>query len=1124
MANVRTDEVQVNVNVNGLNAGTKLKEIKSEAAQLRKELAGLAVGSEEFNKKLVELAEKQAVLDSVGSEIKRISNELNNAGNGFTDFLKKAAAIAGLTVLFDNLVGYLKQFGQASIQAAAQNSDALADMQKATGLTKEEVAALNDELGKIDTRTTQEALQDITVVGGQLGVAKDEIEGFVETMDKAVVALGDEFPGGAEETSKALGTLKLLFKETKDLKYGDALNQIGSAINALGAAGSATGPVMSDFAARVGQLGGLAPTIDQTLGLAATLQELGLSSEIGASGLGQILMTGTKETAAYAKQLGLTKQQFKDLINTNPNGVILQLAKSLEGASNTKIVATLEGLNIKSQEAVKVISALSNNTTLLEKRQALANVELKKATSLTDEFNVKNNTEAAQLAKAEKQFKALQVEVGQRLIPTYIKLLQAGGMFIDVLRALPSFIEQNKGLLIGLAIALVGFNYQLIQSNALALKDVAMKQLQSLWALRTTLTQQGLNAAMRANPIGIVITLVGLLVAGFMALYENSQTVRAGIAGLGAVAKEVFTIIKEAVGSFVSGFQKLKSGDIAGGLADFGKGIIKSNPVGIAFSEGGRLASAFNKGFDDKVSSEKTPVTKKVTVKTTTEGAGPGAAAGTGTGATGDDPLTKKEQKEEARRQKAAAKEAKEREKDNQERLKAEADAAKQLEDLQIQAIENESLRKSAAAAAAAEREINEVNRSQATAQQKADLVKAIDTKLQLDLAAIDREANEKKLKEQAEADKKLLELKNKAVAAEADLDILLAGKNADKLLAARIAKVETLRDIELQNTELTEQEKLLIKTRAENEIDGLREENAQKERDRQQEFIDLGAQLTQGGLQAISDFSSIAANKELATADRNKNAKIQKLDQELKAKKITQEQYDAAKSQAEAEADRKTTEIKRKQADTDKKVALGQAIIAGALGVTKALPNIPLAVATGLLAALNIAKIAATPVQYANGGLLNWAGQGIKKLAKGGLNFFRNAGIPKGPSHAQGGIDLVDNTTGKTLAEMEGGEPIMVLSKNTYANNSDVVDRLLDSSLYGNGRRIKMADGGLVGADGAGSGQAASGSEAAMLGLLAGIERNTANFPTRVKGIWVLSELQDAQTLNDQIEEDANF
>lgn len=66
----------------------------------------------------------------------------------------------------------------------------------------------------------------------------------------------------------------------------------------------------------------------------------------------------------------------------------------------------------------------------------------------------------------------------------------------------------------------------------------------------------------------------------------------------------------------------------------------------------------------------------------------------------------------------------------------------------------------------------------------------------------------------------------------------------------------------------------------------------------------------------------------------------------------------------------------------------------------------------------------------------------------------FRNGGIiPNGPSHESGGITLWDNMSGRAIAEIEGGEPI--LSREVYRNNKQLVDALLSSSVHKNGAKI---------------------------------------------------------------------
>ncbi|QCT35891.1 hypothetical protein FBF35_07625 [Schaalia odontolytica] len=46
------------------------------------------------------------------------------------------------------------------------------------------------------------------------------------------------------------------------------------------------------------------------------------------------------------------------------------------------------------------------------------------------------------------------------------------------------------------------------------------------WIKNTTLVQEGLNAAMAANPIGLAVVAIGALIAGLIYLYNTTRTSR----------------------------------------------------------------------------------------------------------------------------------------------------------------------------------------------------------------------------------------------------------------------------------------------------------------------------------------------------------------------------------------------------------------------------------------------------------------------------------------------------------------------------------------------------------------------------------------------------------------------
>ena len=108
------------------------------------------------------------------------------------------------------------------------------------------------------------------------------------------------------------------------------------------------------------------------------------------------------------------------------------------------------------------------------------------------------------------------------------------------------YIQDNKEPLIaGLSGIAAGF---------VALKVIStVSGLMTLYqgsAFAATVATHGLNAALRANPIGLVVTGIGLLVAGGVALYRNWDTVKLKAGELWATTKEKFAGIKSSVSDF----------------------------------------------------------------------------------------------------------------------------------------------------------------------------------------------------------------------------------------------------------------------------------------------------------------------------------------------------------------------------------------------------------------------------------------------------------------------------------------------------------------------------------------------------------------------------------------------
>ena len=102
----------------------------------------------------------------------------------------------------------------------------------------------------------------------------------------------------------------------------------------------------------------------------------------------------------------------------------------------------------------------------------------------------------------------------------------AGGKFADALRSggdvvkkFGAFLVDNKDALIAVGAGLLAAKVSLVAYNAYVKISTALTK---AW----TIAQKLLNGTMRANPVGIVITAIALLVAGLVLAYKKSETFR----------------------------------------------------------------------------------------------------------------------------------------------------------------------------------------------------------------------------------------------------------------------------------------------------------------------------------------------------------------------------------------------------------------------------------------------------------------------------------------------------------------------------------------------------------------------------------------------------------------------
>jgi len=597
---VRVDKLQLDIIINGDPVRAELLKLEKEARELKKSMIGIKdqellgkkkLELEAINKKMEDLRHEIGLTGMTMKELQQRANTLkillNNLPPDHAKYKeykaeldqikarmgelqgKAASAKLSLGKIADGMNRYFAMFGVVAaavtgavvsiknfITSSAELTDELADIRKTTGMTAIEVAKLNKELGKMDTRTSVKDLRQIAIVAGQLGIAKDDVFDFVSSIDKLNIALSDEFEGGAREVAETVGKLRNVLGDMKTGNVASDLLRIGNALNTLGAAGFATSPVIADFANRIGGIGiPLGLTSDEVLGLSATLQELNVSTERGGTAVSKILQKMTQNTGDFAKIAGIPLKEFTDLVNTDLFGAfkkVLEGSKST-GSSATILSGIIKDLEVQGAGASEVFAKLSGNIGMMDEKVKLAGGALQGTDSIMNEFNIKNATLAATLDKLGKEFyKVIQMqgvqEFFKNMVYAIVKLVMA-------LKELPQWIQRNSitlTMLTGVVLTYIAAKTKSIQVqlwNMATMKEgillkakdaIVMQYLIIKEGILTALKTQGTiatkaaavaqylwNAALSANPIGIIIMGITALVGAIKAYDKyNRESVR----------------------------------------------------------------------------------------------------------------------------------------------------------------------------------------------------------------------------------------------------------------------------------------------------------------------------------------------------------------------------------------------------------------------------------------------------------------------------------------------------------------------------------------------------------------------------------------------------------------------
>lgn len=390
LTNLKNNSKDVSAVISNM-AGATEKQLGDAYRTLIKQTKNLDRSTQEYADNRRDIALLRAELDKVNQTGNKQVTMFDQIGKT----IKRLASYVLVYFGFNQLVAGLRKMVDMNVEL----SDQLSDIQKTTGLAGSALAELSNDINRIDTRTSVEQLNNLAYTAGKLGItAKEDVMGFVRAGNQINVALGEDL---GEDAIKNIAKLNTVLGVTKDLGVEQGLLATGSAINELGQSSTAAEGYLVDFAKRMGGVASQSKlTIQQVLALGSAADQLGQNVETSATALNKFIITIVSKTEQVARALKIPLEDLKETLNRSTwEGILMVFQKMSERGGLASLAPIMGDLGSEGARLTAVLTALSANTGILNREIDIANKSFAEATSITNEYNVRNENLAATMEK-----------------------------------------------------------------------------------------------------------------------------------------------------------------------------------------------------------------------------------------------------------------------------------------------------------------------------------------------------------------------------------------------------------------------------------------------------------------------------------------------------------------------------------------------------------------------------------------------------------------------------------------------------------------------------------------------------------------------------------------------------
>lgn len=472
-----------------------------------------------------------AATDKLSGKVKASSAEIESSGKSITETTQKT-------------------FGQAMSEASTRAEESTGKIGRAW-----------QRVGPTATLASTAVIAGLGAVAKATGDAASEQEQAMGGVESVFKKNSDTVKKWADDAAQSVGLSKTQFMSLA-APLGAALKGMGLSLDE---ATQKTNEMIKRGADLSATFGGTTAEAVEAMG-AALRGEMDPLERYG-------IKLSAAQVEAKALEMGLINFSVNQTDVTDKT-LALERAQSAatkamaeHGAGSKEVAQAL--VNVEKAEAAlgKATKGAKEEMTPAAQAQAVMALVAQQSADATGAFAREADTAAGAAERSKAQWENLSAQFGTVLLPIMTQLGQ-------VLQTVFTWVSENQtvvlilaGVIGGLAVAV-----QLVNAGFALYRTALIVGAAAQWAL---------NAAMSANPIGLVIVAIGALVAAFVWLWNNSEGFRQFFIGMWEGIKSVVGTVVDWIvqrwNDIVSFFQKLPEniGKALGTIGEVIGGIFK---------------------------------------------------------------------------------------------------------------------------------------------------------------------------------------------------------------------------------------------------------------------------------------------------------------------------------------------------------------------------------------------------------------------------------------------------------------------------------------------------------------------------------------------------------------------